>query len=58
MTTKPTNLRFLLSLGGTKMVVLQDENDLHIYAKRTAAKSRSKKDQIAAEHVTEAILAK
>ncbi len=58
MTTKPSNLRFLLSLGGTKMVVLQDEDDLRVYTNRTAAKSCSKKETIAAEHVTEAILAK
>ena len=57
MTTKLTNLRFLLSLGDTKMVVLQDEEDLHIYSNQTTCKSR-KKDQIAAEHVTEALVAK
>lgn len=57
MSTKPSNLRFLLSLGGTKMVVLQDENDLHIYSNQTAAKSR-KQHPIAAEHVTEALVSK
>lgn len=57
MNTKPSNLRFLLSLGGTKMVVLQDENDLHIYTNQTAAKSR-KQHPIAAEHVTEALVSK
>ena len=58
MATKPTNLRFLLSLGGTKMVVLQDEEDLRVYTNRTTAKPRNKKETIAPEHVTEAILAK
>jgi len=57
MTTKLTNLRFLLSLGGTKMVVLQDESDLHIYSNQPVTKSRNK-DAIAVEHVTEAILTK
>ncbi len=57
MNTKPSNLRFLLSLGGTKMVVLQDENDLHIYTNQTAAKSR-KQNTIAAEHVSEALVSK
>lgn len=58
MINKQSNLRFLLSLGGTKMVVLQDENDLHIYSNQTPSKFHSKKDQIAAEHVTEALVAK
>ena len=57
MTAKQSNLRFLLSLGGTKMVVLQDEEDLHIYTNQKTAKSR-KQNPIAAEHVTEAILTK
>ncbi len=57
MNTKTTNLRFLLSLGNTKMVVLQDENDLHIYTNQPTAKSR-KQHTIAAEHVTEALVSK
>ena len=57
MTTKPTNLRFLLSLGGTKMVVLQDEEDLHIYTNQPA-KAPGKTNTITAEHVSEAIAAK
>ena len=57
MTVKQSNLRFLLSLGGTKMVVLQDEDDLHIYTNQTASKSL-KKATIAAEHVTEALVSK
>ena len=57
MAAKSSNLRFLLSLGGTKMVVLQNEEDLRVYTNRTATKSHHKQT-IAAEHVTEAILAK
>lgn len=57
MTTKTANLRFLLSLGDTKMVVLQNEADLHIYTNQTAAKSR-KQNPIIAEHVTEALVSK
>ena len=57
MTTKQPNLRFLLSLGDTKMVVLQDEQDLHIYSNQTTCKSRNR-STIAAEHVTEALVAK
>ena len=56
MTTKNTNLRFLLSLGNTKMVILKDENDLHIY--RNQPNKTSQKESIATERVTEALLAK
>ena len=57
MTTKLTNLRFLLSLGDTKMVVLQNEEDLHIYTNQSTDTSR-KKSTIVAEHVSEALLTK
>ncbi len=30
--TQKTNLRFLLALGNKKVVVMQNENDLHIYS--------------------------
>ena len=52
-----TNLRFLLSLGATKMVVLQDEDDLHIYTNKSSAKVRQK-GTVAPEHVTEALIGK
>lgn len=52
-----TNLRFLLSLGATKMVVLQDENDLHVYTSKTSSKARQK-GTVAPEHVTEALVGK
>lgn len=57
MTTKLNNLRFLLSLGDTKMVILQNEENLHIYTNQPTAKSR-KQNIIAAEHVTEALISK
>lgn len=57
MTTKPTNLRFLLSLGSTKMVVLQDEEDVHIYSNQVENVSR-KKSAITVEHISEAIAPK
>ena len=57
MTTKTTNLRFLLSLGDTKMVILQDKEDLHIYTNQ-AANSPRRKNMITAEHVSEAIVTK
>ncbi len=56
MTPKP-NLRFLLSLGSTKMVVLQDEDDLHVYTNKPSTKSRQK-GIVAPEHVTEALVGK
>lgn len=57
MSAKPTNLRFLLALGNTKIVVLQDESDLHIYSK-THAKSPRNKAAIVPEHVAEALISK
>ena len=57
MTTKPTNLRFLLSLGNTKMVILQDEEDVHIYSNQPADDTR-KKNAITVEHVSEVIASK
>ena len=55
MITKNPNLRFLLALGNTKMVVLKDEEDLHIYTNKT---SRKTAQPIAVEHITEALLTK
>ena len=57
MTMKPTNLRFLLSLGNTKMVILQDEEDVHIYSNQSADASH-KKNAITVEHVSEVIASK
>ncbi len=51
------NLRFLLSLGATKMVVLQDEEDLHVYTSKPSAKARQK-GTVTPEHVTEALVGK
>ena len=57
MPTKQTNLRFLLALGNTKIVVLQDENDLHIYSK-THTKTPRNQTTIVPEHVAEAFVSK
>ena len=46
-----THLRFLLSLGNTKMIVLNDEIDLHIYSNQAGKNQRT----IVAERVTEAL---
>lgn len=54
MSVKPANLRFLLSLGSTKIVVLQDENDLHVYSKKHA-KTTHRNAFIEPEHVVQAI---
>lgn len=54
MANSSTRLRFLLSLGGTKMVVLHDEDDLHIYSNQSRKSSR--KNTIAAEHIGEALV--
>ncbi len=54
---KSPNLRFLLSLGSTKIVVLQDETDLQIYSKHPAARPRQKQP-IVPEHIAEALTSK
>lgn len=57
MLQKSANLRFLLSLSGTKIVALHDHEDtLHIYSKHH--KKNNKKTPIAAEHVAEALICK
>ncbi len=57
MLPKSANLRFLLSLGDTKIIALQDtENTLHIYSKKS--KKTADKAPIAAEHVAEALVCK
>ena len=52
-----TNLRFLLSLGSTKMVILQDEKDFHIYTNQNASFPRQR-TIVTAEHVAEALASK
>lgn len=54
MAKSSTRLRFLLSLGNTKMVVLDNEDDLHIYSNYTSKSADQR--TIAAEHVTEALV--
>ena len=53
MAKQSTHLRFLLSLGNTKMVVFNDEDNLHIYSSHPGKVSPN--DKIAAERVTEAL---
>ncbi len=47
-----TNLRFLLALGNTKIVVLEDQENLHIYSNKT---DKNQKTAVAAERLTEAL---
>ena len=56
MSLKP-NLRFLLSLGSTKIVVLQQNEDLQVYTNCPTAKVGNK-ETVAPEHVTEALIGK
>ena len=56
MTTRTSNLRFLLSLGNTKIVVLKEENNLHIYTNQPTEKPLH--ENIATERVAEALLSK
>ena len=57
MSVKSANLRFLLALGSTKIVVLQNQEDLHIYSK-PKARVLQNKTHIAPEHVAEALVGK
>ncbi len=54
---KSPNLRFLLSLGSTKIVVLQDQQETHIYTKHHAPHTQ-KKHPIVPEHIAEALACK
>ncbi len=47
-----TNLRFLLALGNTKIVVLKDHEDLQVYSNHT---EKRQKNTVAAERLTEAL---
>lgn len=53
MSKQSTHLRFLLSLGNTKMVVLNDEEALQIYSNQTG--KTADKHTVAAQRVTEAL---
>lgn len=50
---KKTSLRFLLALGNTKVVVLNDQEGLQVYADN----STSQKHAVAAERISEALAA-
>ncbi len=54
---KSPNLRFLLSLGSTKMVVLQDQQDTHIYTRQQDSTARQK-HPIVPQHIAEALSCK
>lgn len=49
---KKTSLRFLLALGNTKVVVLQEQDALQVYAD---GKSNSQKHAVAAERISEVL---
>lgn len=50
--TKKTSLRFLLALGNTKIVVLNEQERLQVYAGGDSAR---KKHAVAAERISEAL---
>ena len=54
MSKPSTHLRFLLSLGNTKIVVLNNDEDLQVYSNQ-AGKARAK-HTIATERVTDALV--
>lgn len=50
---KKQNLRFLMALGGQKIIVLQDEENVHIYTDK-----RSERSNVSAERVSALIHSK
>ena len=53
MAKQTTHLRFLLSLGNTKMIVLSEQDNLQIYSNQDRKSSAI--NTITTEHVTEAL---
>ncbi len=47
-----TNLRFLLALGNTKMIVLKDQENLHIYSNNT---DKRQKNAVKADRLAQAL---
>lgn len=56
MTNKSTHLRFLLALGDTRIVVLNQDENLHIY--HTPHTKEKTSTSVQAEHISEALVAK
>lgn len=52
--TKKTSLRFLLALGNTKIVVLNQQEGLQVYAREDSVRN---KHAVAAERISEALSA-
>ena len=56
MAKQPTHLRFLLALGNTRIIALQDEENLRVYSSKKS--SNAKRNSVQAEHISEALVAK
>ncbi|MBQ8033010.1 MAG: hypothetical protein IJ266_03550 [Elusimicrobiaceae bacterium] len=56
MTNKSTHLRFLLALGNTRIVVLNQDENLHIY--HTPQAKEQTAASVQAEHISEALVTK
>ena len=56
MTNKSAHLRFLLALGDTKIVVLNQNENLHIY--HTPQTKEQTAASVQAEHISEALVTK
>ena len=50
------NLRFLLSLGNAKMVILQDDKNMHFYS--SSGEKENSRSRVTAEHVAAALVEK
>lgn len=54
MTKIHNNLRFLLALGGKRVVVMQENNNLHVYSDHHAGRNAT----VSVERISEAVAAK
>ena len=56
MSKPATHLRFLLALGNTRIIALQDEENLRVYSNKKS--TSAKRNPVQAEHISEALIAK
>ena len=43
---KKPNLRFLMALGGQKIIILQDDESLHVYSDKAAQRKNVSVDRV------------
>lgn len=53
MSVKTPNLRFLMALGGKRIVVVQDQDDTHVYTD-----IRPSRNKVSVQRICDALLSK